>query len=155
MPFIPTSLDAACCVASLVSGVLTASGLPECRPALAPAVSPETGAEAMPAAYAIPVSHSFERAARKVMRHEVDVALLLICEVPEGDSPEERAAEWLGVLQTAAEAVLESGTTPNAGVKFVSAEAAELADAELLALSGIFRAQINVRCLLLSGPAQS
>ena len=86
---------------------------------------------------------------------EVDVALLLICEVPEGDSPEERAAEWLGVLQTAAEAVLESGTTPNAGVKFVSAEAAELPDAELLALSGIFRAQINVRCLLLSGPAQS
>lgn len=148
----PSSLAAAAAVAAIADDVLTAAGLPSCRAALAPAVSPETGSEAMPAAYAIPVAHGLERAARKVMRHEVEVALLLIIEVPEGDSPEDRAAEWLGVLQAATEAVLEAGASGS--VKFADAQAVDLADAELLASSGIFRAQINIRCLLLSGPAQ-
>ena len=143
----PTSVFAASQVASVANAALADSGLPPFVPALAPAVSPETGLEAMPSAYAIPVAHRLERAARHVISHQVEVALLLILEVPEGDSPEDRAQEWLAMLQGAVEAVLAAGGAE--GVKFIDADIVEPADPELLAQSGIFRSQANVSCMVL------
>lgn len=147
MPATSTALLCARQVAALATDAwATIAQLPPFQVALAPAVSPETGDEAMPAAYAIPVAHSFDRAARKVIQHDAEIALLLVMELS-GSDLELAAEDLLGHLEAAAKAVLDAGSSN--GVKFINATAAEIAEPALLAQSGIFRGQVNITCSVL------
>ncbi len=115
--------------------------MPTCAAALSPSVSPATGAETVPAAYAIPVQHDTERASRAAFSNTMTVALILVMAA----ETEADAVEWLGMMDVAIRHVLAEGRQVD--VAFIRAASAVLYDSELLANAGIFRAQVNFECL--------
>lgn len=135
------SYIAAQAIAAIVNAAWADSSMPACNAALAPKVSPETGEEAMPAAYAIPTVHSLARPNRAVVANDMEVALVLVIETPTDES----ALAALALMDVAAKAVLAAGRSGN--VAFVSATAPALFDPALLANARIFRSQVNFTCL--------
>jgi hypothetical protein len=104
-------------------------------------VSPETGEEAMPAAYAIPVRHDHSRLNRAAVENGMEVAVVLVLEA----ETDEDALGALALMDTAARAVLAAGRSEN--VAFVSVSSPSLFDSSLLANARIFRSQFNVACV--------
>ena len=136
-----TSYTAAQAVAAIVNSAWSGRSMPACAAALAPRVSPETGEEAMPAAYAIPVRHDHSRLNRAAVENGMEVAVVLVLEA----ETDEDALGALALMDTAARAVLAAGRSEN--VAFVSVSSPSLFDSSLLANARIFRSQFNVACV--------
>ena len=135
------SYIAAQAIASIVNTAWAEQSMPTCNAALAPKVSPETGEEAMPAAYAIPTGHSLTRPNRASVANEMEVALVLVIEA----ATDETALNALALMDVAAKAVLAAGRSEN--VAFISATTPSLCDSALLANARIFRSQVNFTCV--------
>ena len=136
-----TAIFAASVMARLVSGS-SAGRLPECKVSLAPRVCEAENGEISPALFAVPTSLSTDRATRASVRRQVSVALVLLAPV----ANEAAARELLEDFQAAADALLASSPS-EAGVAFLSYDADELYDVELLVEQHIFRAQMDFSCL--------
>lgn len=137
------SYTAAEAIAALVNAAWSAGNcpMPACQAALAPKVSPTTGEETVPAAYAIPVNHGLSRVNRIAVANEMEIALVLVMETP----TDEDALNALALMDVAAKAVLAAGRAGDATV--TGATSPSLLDSTLLANARIFRSQVNFVCV--------
>lgn len=142
MPDISAAIRAAEAIAAAID--TEGTSIPPCVVSLAPRVL-EADGELAASLYAVPMSVTNTREARRLVLREAAVALVLL--VPVDD--EAAAASALAEFQALADSLLSSGSSPEGSVKFVNWNCDELFDQELLADQQILRSQIDVSCTIL------
>lgn len=143
MPDISAAIRAAEAIAAAID--TEGTSIPPCVVSLAPRVLEADGGELAASLYAVPMSVTNTREARRLVLREAAVALVLL--VPVDD--EAAAASALAEFQALADSLLSSGSSPEGSVKFVTWNCDELFDQELLADQQILRSQIDVSCTIL------
>lgn len=142
MPDISAAIRAAEAIAAAID--TEGTSLPPCVVSLAPRVL-EADGELAASLYAVPMSVTNTREARRLVLREAAVALVLLAPVDD----EAAAASALAEFQALADSLLSSGSSPDGSVKFVNWNCDELFDQELLADQQILRSQIDVSCTIL------
>ena len=142
MPDISAAIRAAGAIAAAID--TEGTSLPPCVVSLAPRVL-EADGELAASLYAVPMSVTNTREARRLVLREAAVALVLLAPVDD----EAAAASALAEFQALADSLLSSGSSPDGSVKFVNWNCDELFDQELLADQQILRSQIDVSCTIL------
>ena len=142
MPDISAAIRAAEAIAAAID--TEGTSIPPCVVSLAPRVL-EADGELSASLYAVPMSVTNTREARRLVLREAAVALVLLAPVDD----EEAAASALAEFQALADSLLSSGSSPDGSVKFVNWNCDELFDQELLADQQILRSQIDVSCTIL------
>ncbi len=142
MPDISAAIRAAEAIAAAID--TEGTSIPPCAVSLAPRVL-EADGELAASLYAVPMSVTNTREARRLVLREAAVALVLLAPVDD----EEAAASALAEFQALADSLLSSGSSPDGSVKFVNWNCEELFDQELLADQQILRSQIDVSCTIL------
>lgn len=142
MPDISAAIRAAEAIAAAID--TDGTSLPPCVVSLAPRVL-EADGELAASLYAVPMSVTNTREARRLVLREAAVALVLLAPVDD----EAAAASALAEFQALADSLLSSGSSPDGSVKFVNWNCDELFDQELLADQQILRSQIDVSCTIL------
>lgn len=142
MPDISAAIRAAKAIAAAID--TEGTSLPPCVVSLAPRVL-EADGELAASLYAVPMSVTNTREARRLVLREAAVALVLLAPVDD----EAAAASALAEFQALADSLLSSGSSPDGSVKFVNWTCDELFDQELLADQQILRSQIDVSCTIL------
>lgn len=142
MPDISTAIRAAEAIAAAID--TEGTSIPPCVVSLAPRVL-EADGELAASLYAVPMSVTNTREARRLVLREAAVALVLLAPVDD----EAAAASALAEFQALADSLLSSGSSPEGSVKFVNWNCDELFDQELLADQQILRSQIDVSCTIL------
>lgn len=142
MPDISAAIRAAEAIAAAID--TEGTSLPPCVVSLAPRVL-EADGELAASLYAVPMSVTNTREARRLVLREAAVALVLLAPVDD----EASAASALAEFQALADSLLSSGSSPDGSVKFVNWTCDELFDQELLADQQILRSQIDVSCTIL------
>lgn len=142
MPDISAAIRAAEAIAAAID--TEGTSLPPCVVSLAPRVL-EADGELAASLYAVPMSVTNTREARRLVLREAAVALVLLAPV----DGEAAAASALAEFQALADSLLSSGSSPDGSVKFVNWNCDELFDQELLADQQILRSQIDVSCTIL------
>lgn len=142
MPDISAAIRAAKAIAAAID--TEGTSLPPCVVSLAPRVL-EADGELAASLYAVPMSVTTTREARRLVLREAAVALVLLAPVDD----EAAAASALAEFQALADSLLSSGSSPDGSVKFVNWNCDELFDQELLADQQILRSQIDVSCTIL------
>lgn len=142
MPDISAAIRAAKAIAAAID--TEGTSLPPCVVSLAPRVL-EADGELAASLYAVPMSVTNTREARRLVLREAAVALVLLAPVDD----EASAASALAEFQALADSLLSSGSSPDGSVKFVNWNCDELFDQELLADQQILRSQIDVSCTIL------
>ena len=142
MPDISAAIRAAKAIAAAID--TEGTSLPPCVVSLAPRVL-EADGELAASLYAVPMSVTNTREARRLVLREAAVALVLLAPVDD----EAYAASALAEFQALADSLLSSGSSPDGSVKFVNWNCDELFDQELLADQQILRSQIDVSCTIL------
>lgn len=142
MPDISAAIRAAEAIAAAID--TEGTSLPPCVVSLAPRVL-EADGELAASLYAVPMSVTNTREARRLVLREAAVALVLLAPVDD----EAAAASALAEFQALADSLLSSGSSPDGSVKFVNWTCDELFDQELLADQQILRSQIDVSCTIL------
>lgn len=142
MPDISAAIRAAEAIAAAID--TEGTSIPPCVVSLAPRVL-ESDGELAASLYAVPMSVTNTREARRLVLREADVALVLLAPVDD----EAAAASALAEFQALADSLLSSGSSPEGSVKFVNWNCDELFDQELLADQQILRSQIDVSCTIL------
>ena len=142
MPDISAAIRAAKAIAAAID--TEGTSLPPCVVSLAPRVL-EADGELAASLYAVPMSVTNTREARRLVLREAAVALVLLAPVDD----EAAAASALAEFQALADSLLSSGSSPDGSVKFVNWNCDELFDQELLADQQILRSQIDVSCTIL------
>ena len=139
------AMTAATEVALLVNTAWTEDDVkPTCLARLTPVVNTNDGTEMLPAAYAMPIAHSLKRVTRYHYDNSLEVALVFISEA---DS-EATAQALMDDFHAAVKAVLDKGVS--SGAHFVSADIVDPFDYDLLANSGIFRCQANIKITMVT-----
>mgnify|MGYP004547514679 CR=1 FL=1 len=142
MPDISAAIRAAEAIAAAID--TEGTSIPPCVVSLAPRVL-EADGELAASLYAVPMSVTNTREARRLVLREAAVALVLLAPVDD----EAAAASALAEFQALADSLLSSGSSPEGSVKFVNWNCDELFDQELLADQQILRSQIDVSCTIL------
>lgn len=142
MPDISAAIRAAEAIAAAID--TEGTSIPPCVVSLAPRVL-EADGELAASLYAVPMSVTNTREARRLVLREAAVALVLLAPVDD----EAAAASALAEFQALADSLLSSGSSPEGSVKFVTWNCDELFDQELLADQQILRSQIDVSCTIL------
>lgn len=142
MPDISAAIRAAKAIAAAID--TEGTSLPPCVVSLAPRVL-EADGELAASLYAVPMSVTNTREARRLVLREAAVALVLLAPVDD----EAAAASALAEFQALVDSLLSSGSSPDGSVKFVNWNCDELFDQELLADQQILRSQIDVSCTIL------
>lgn len=142
MPDISAAIRAAEAIAAAID--TEGTSIPPCAVSLAPRVL-EADGELAASLYAVPMSVTNTREARRLVLREAAVALVLLAPVDD----EAAAASALAEFQALADSLLSSGSSPDGSVKFVNWNCDELFDQELLADQQILRSQIDVSCTIL------
>lgn len=142
MPDISAAIRAAEAIAAAID--TEGTSIPPCVVSLAPRVL-EADGELAASLYAVPMSVTNTREARRLVLREAAVALVLLASVDD----EAAAASALAEFQALADSLLSSGSSPDGSVKFVNWNCDELFDQELLADQQILRSQIDVSCTIL------
>ena len=142
MPDISAAIRAAEAIAAAID--TEGTSIPPCVVSLAPSVL-EADGELAASLYAVPMSVTNTREARRLVLREAAVALVLLAPVDD----EAAAASALAEFQALADSLLSSGSSPEGSVKFVNWNCDELFDQELLADQQILRSQIDVSCTIL------
>lgn len=142
MPDISAAIRAAEAIAAAID--TEGTSIPPCVVSLAPRVL-EADGELASSLYAVPMSVTNTREARRLVLREAAVALVLLAPVDD----EAAAASALAEFQALADSLLSSGSSPDGSVKFVNWNCDELFDQELLADQQILRSQIDVSCTIL------
>lgn len=142
MPDISAAIRAAEAIAAAID--TEGTSIPPCVVSLAPRVL-EADGELAASLYAVPMSVTNTREARRLVLREAAVALVLLAPVDD----EGAAASALAEFQALADSLLSSGSSPDGSVKFVNWNCDELFDQELLADQQILRSQIDVSCTIL------
>lgn len=142
MPDISAAIRAAEAIAAAID--TEGTSIPPCVVSLAPRVL-EADGELAASLYAVPMSVTNTREARRLVLREAAVALVLLKPVDD----EAAAASALAEFQALADSLLSSGSSPEGSVKFVNWNCDELFDQELLADQQILRSQIDVSCTIL------
>lgn len=142
MPDISAAIRAAEAIAAAID--TEGTSIPPCVVSLAPRVL-EADGELAASLYAVPMSVTNTREARRLVLREAAVALVLLAPVDD----EAAAASALAEFQALADSLLSSGSSPDGSVKFVNWNCDELFDQELLADQQILRSQIDVDCTIL------
>lgn len=142
MPDISAAIRAAEAIAAAID--TEGTSIPPCVVSLVPRVL-EADGELAASLYAVPMSVTNTREARRLVLREAAVALVLLAPVDD----EAAAASALAELQALADSLLSSGSSPDGSVKFVNWNCDELFDQELLADQQILRSQIDVSCTIL------
>lgn len=142
MPDISAAIRAAEAIAAAID--TEGTSIPPCVVSLAPRVL-EADGELAASLYAVPMSVTNTREARRLVLREAAVALVLLAPVDD----EAAAASALAEFQALADSLLSSGSSPDGSVKFVDWNCDELFDQELLADQQILRSQIDVSCTIL------
>ncbi len=142
MPDISAAIRAAEAIAAAID--TEGTSIPPCVVSLAPRVL-EADGELAASLYAVPMSVTNTREARRLVLREAAVALVLLAPVDD----EAAAASALAEFQALADSLLSSGSSPDGSVKFVNWNCEELFDQELLADQQILRSQIDVSCTIL------
>ena len=142
MPDISAAIRAAEAIAAAID--TEGTSIPPCVVSLAPRVL-EADGELAASLYAVPMSVTNTREARRLVLREAAVALVLLAPVDD----EATAASALAEFQALADSLLSSGSSPDGSVKFVNWNCDELFDQELLADQQILRSQIDVSCTIL------
>ena len=142
MPDISAAIRATEAIAAAID--TEGTSLPPCVVSLAPRVL-EADGELAASLYAVPMSVTNTREARRLVLREAAVALVLLAPVDD----EAAAASALAEFQALADSLLSSGSSPDGSVKFVNWNCDELFDQELLADQQILRSQIDVSCTIL------
>lgn len=142
MPDISAAIRAAEAIAAAID--TEGTSIPPCSVSLAPRVL-EADGELAASLYAVPMSVTNTREARRLVLREAAVALVLLAPVDD----EAAAASALAEFQALADSLLSSGSSPDGSVKFVNWNCDELFDQELLADQQILRSQIDVSCTIL------
>lgn len=142
MPDISAAIRAAEAIAAAID--TEGTSIPPCVVSLAPRVL-EADGELAASLYAVPMSVTNTREARRLVLREAAVALVLLAPVDD----EAAAASALAEFQALADSLLSSGSSPDGSVKFVNWNCDELFDQELLADQQILRSQIDVSCTIL------
>lgn len=142
MPDISAAIRAAEAIAAAID--TEGTSIPPCVVSFAPRVL-EADGELAASLYAVPMSVTNTREARRLVLREAAVALVLLAPVDD----EAAAASALAEFQALADSLLSSGSSPEGSVKFVNWNCDELFDQELLADQQILRSQIDVSCTIL------
>lgn len=142
MPDISAAIRAAEAIAAAID--TEGTSIPPCVVSLAPRVL-EADGELAASLYAVPMSVTNTREARRLVLREAAVALVLLAPVDDDAA----AASALAEFQALADSLLSSGSSPDGSVKFVNWNCDELFDQELLADQQILRSQIDVSCTIL------
>lgn len=141
-PSIPESpaFTAANVAASLVNTLWQGEEMPTVSARLSPVIDLQTGSEAVPSAYVVPVDFGMARASRASYSDTLVIAFILCMETLD----EAAAQAALARMHQAVRHLLDTGEYY--GVKFIDAQYAELFDYDLLANARIFRSQANISC---------